>query len=583
MPSTSKSVISFGLMPTLLTFLLFIGSISVLPAQNIGLHHHPILDSGGPLIPEQASYNVTFYELDVEIFPETRRIEGVLTAIVDVVHPMSWLVLDLDTVFTIHKTGVLKAFVGGNSPEKSKLRQQDIFATVSVHHRDGGRIWIELDRTYQPGERIVHSVHYSGAPRVAPNPPWDGGFSWATTPDGNPWIGVSCQTQGADLWWPVKDHPSDRPDSMQIRITVPDPLVAASNGRFQSVVSNADETSTWNWRVNTPISNYNVTLNIGPYDSIEDQYISTAGDTMDVIFWILPEDEVRARALFPQFALQLRFFEELLGPYPFRTEKYGVVQTSYLGMEHQTLIAYGAGFVNDRLFKMDAGYDDLHHHELAHEWWGNLVAAYDWKDFWLHEGFATYMQALYTEQLVGKERYLVQMEYFRGMVENTRPLAPRETRSAEQMYRGRDVYYKGASVLHTLRFLVGDEAFFEILRRYAYPDPASEATTDGSALRFSDTNEFRQIAEKYALRDLKWFFDVYVHQKDLPELQHEVDGRNLHLRWISPEDLPFSMTVPVHLSNGKVEIVEMHDGKGTLRLPRRTTFEIDPEGWILKK
>jgi aminopeptidase N len=252
-------------------------------------------------------------------------------------------------------------------------------------------------------------------------------------------------------------------------------------------------------------------------------------------------------------------------------------------MEHQTLIAYGAGFVNDRLFNMDAGYDDLHHHELAHEWWGNLVAAYDWKDFWLHEGFATYMQALYTEELVGKERYLTQMTFFRGMIQNTRPLSPRETRSAEQMYRGRDVYYKGASVLHTLRFLVGDDAFFEILRRYAYLDPTLEATTDGSALRFSDTNEFRQVAEKYAQRDLKWFFDVYVHQKDLPELHHEVDGRNLHLSWVSPNDLPFSMTVPVHLSNGKVEIVEMHDGKGTLRLPRRTTFEIDPEEWLLKK
>jgi aminopeptidase N len=589
MTFNSKSVNSFGMMPTLLTLLLYFGSFSALVAQNFGLHQHPILDSGGPLIPEQASFNVTFYELDVEIFPETRRIEGVLTAIVDVVHPMSWLVLDLDTVFTIHNTGVLKASLGSStlispdSREKSKLRQTDFFANESTHHRDDGRIWIELDRTYQPGERIVHSIHYSGAPRVAPNPPWDGGFSWAKTPDGSPWIGVSCQTQGADLWWPVKDHPSDRPDSMQIRITVPDPLVAASNGRFQSVVSNADETSTWNWRVNTPISNYNVTLNIGPYDAIEDQYISTAGDTMDVIFWILPEDEVRARELFPQFALQLRFFEELLGPYPFRTEKYGVVQTSYLGMEHQTLIAYGAGFVNDRLFNMNAGYDDLHHHELAHEWWGNLVAAYDWKDFWIHEGFATYMQALYTEQLVGKERYLAQMKFFRGMVQNARPLAPRETRSAEQMYRGRDVYYKGASVLHTLRFLVGDDAFFEILRRYAYPDPALEATTDGSALRFSDTNEFRQIAEKYSQRDLKWFFDVYVHQRELPELQHEVDGRNLHLRWVSPDELPFSMSVPVHLSNGKVEIVEICDGKGTLRLPRRATFEIDPEEWLLKK
>lgn len=532
-------------------------------------------------MPEQAAYRVHHYHLDVEVFPEIKQIEGILTINADVVQPMSWLVLDLDTVFQIHNIGTIEN--SSDYATAGSLLKSDIpFLSNSPFLRHEGRVWIDLKRTYQPGEKVSRSIHYGGKPRIAPNPPWDGGFSWELTPDGAHWIGVSCQGHGADIWWPVKDHPSDRPDSMHISITVPHDLTAVSNGRYLSTFSNNDETATWNWFVSTPISNYNVTLNIGPYTTIEDIYISTAGDTMDVIFWKLPQDKEPAKKLFPQFAEQLRFFEELLGPYPFRADKYGVVQTSFLGMEHQTLIAYGAGFRNDILFNMDAGYDDLHHHELAHEWWGNLVAAHDWKDMWIHEGFATYMQALYVEHLKGEEEYFRQMSNFRALILNRAPLAPRETSSMNQIFSGRDIYFKGASVLHTLRFLLGDDDFFTILRRFAYPNPELELTTDGSAMRFADTKDFLHLVEVHTNRNLAWFFDVYMHQPELPELRIEQDGRQLQFFWETPVDADFEMPVPIKV-NGRTHIISMDGGKGEFRLPRRSDFEVDSDGWVLRK
>lgn len=538
-----------------------------------------ILNSGAPLIYEQTAYNVRFYNLDIELFPDTKTISGIVTSLVDIVHPLDWLVFDLDTTLTVHSAGTPNQRLSDR--DKSSRTQKNLENELHFERR-GGQIWIRLDRTYQPSETVEMQINYDGMPRVAPNPPWDGGFSWAETPDGHPWIGVSCQTNGADLWWPVKDHYSDRPDSVSIHLTVPNPLFAASNGRFIDKTPNDNNTSTFHWFVGSPISNYNVTVNAGPYLELTASYTSTSGDQIPISFWILPEDEDKALQLMPQFSEQMQFFENLLGPYPFRNEKYGVVQTSYLGMEHQTLIAYGAGFQNDVLFNMNAGYDDLHHHELAHEWWGNLVTVHDWKDFWIHEGFATYMQALYTEELKGSEYYHRQMRLFRSFVQNTRPLVPHQTQSSRDM-RGRDVYYKGASVLHTLRYVLGDDDFFLLLRRFAYPEPAMELLTDGSALRFTSTEELKQITTSVTGRSLNWLFDVYLHQRDLPELTYRVENETLILEWIVPGSTSFPMPVPVRL-NEETHYVEMDGNRGEIHLGTTSNdFEIDPLNWVLKK
>jgi len=521
-------------------------------------------DSGGPLMPEQAAYDVTFYDLSLRVSPADSTIHGALTATARITSPIAYFVLDLDTPFVVD--GITDELHGGTLP----------------FERRGGKLWIQLPYTRQPGDTVSVKVAYGGRPRIAPNPPWSGGFTWAQTPSGAPWIATTCQQEGADVWWPVKDHVSDEPDSMALHITVPDPLVVASNGRLKGARPHDDGTTTYDWFISTPINAYNVALNIAPYRVIEDTFRSVDGTTFPAVFYVLPEDYEKGVARFPEFLRQLHFFEEVLGPYPFRVDKYGVAQTPHLGMEHQSIIAYGAAFNNGAMTGgHDWGFDALHQHELSHEWWGNLVTNLDWKDMWLHEGFGSYMQPLYLERIQGIDAYHSYMESIRLRISNRAPVASRETRSAKQVYGG-DIYFKGAWILHTLRYLIGDEAFFRSLRRMAFPTPESERITDGCACRFATTDDFVHLVDKIVGRRLDWFFEAYVRHAALPELVVERDGDRVDLNWVTAGDLPFPMPVDVQIGT-EVRRIDMPDGHAEVTVPPDTQIKIDPRGWILKK
>lgn len=526
-----------------------------------------IYDTGGLLMPEQAAYDVTFYDLDLEVSPADSSIAGSVRVEADIVQPLEWFVLDLDTLLAIDSV--------------SSVAQDGETNALDFERREG-KIWAAFPTMKQPGDKVSIEVAYGGQPRVAPNPPWSGGFSWEETPSGEPWIATSCQQEGADLWWPVKDHVSDKPDSMAIQITVPEPLVVASNGTLEEVKSNENGTETYHWFISTPISTYNVALNIAPYRVIEDTYESVAGDRFPVKFWVLPEHYEEGEAFFPEIIDHLQWYEDLLGPYPFRADKYGVAHTPHLGMEHQSIIAYGADFDNTAMTGgVDWGYDALHHHELAHEWWGNLVTNADWRDMWIHEGFGSYMQALYAEHLNGEEAYHNYVESFRGGVQNEYPIAPPDVQTGKEIYQA-DIYAKGAAVLHTLRYLMGDEAFFDTLRRMAYPDPSLEEMTGGEQVRFVTTRDFITIAEEVAGTELAWFFEVYVRQADLPQLVSEQEGDTLTLEWGVPGDLPFPMPVEVRLGD-ETQRVDMPEGQATISVPEGLTPEVDPQRWILKE
>lgn len=526
----------------------------------------PIYDTGGPLMPEQAAYDVTYYDLALVVNPGDSSITGTLQAVAKIVQPVDYFVLDLDTVFAINRV----AEKWGEGEQKAR-----------AYERRGGKIWINLRGVRQPGERVSVEIAYGGRPHIAPRPPWSGGFTWARTPSGAPWIATTCQGEGADIWWPVKDHVSDEPDSMFLHITVPETLVVASNGRLQRVERNNDGTSTYHWFISTPINTYNVALNIAPYRVIEDTMKSVAGDIFPVKFWVLPEDYEKGRKLFPEIKAHLRFFEKWLGPYPFRADKYGVVQTPHLGMEHQSIIAYGANFNYKSMTRgVDWGFDALHHHELSHEWWGNMVTNPDWRDMWLHEGFGTYMQALYLEQTQGDSAYHAYMQSMRMGVESPLAIAPRASRTGDQIYRA-PIYNKGAWVLHTLRYLIGDKAFFTALRRMAYPRPELERITDGRQCRFASTEDFLRIAEEASGMDLDWFFEVYLRQPELPQLVSTVEGNWLNLRWVAPGGMAFPMPVDVAV-NGKTKRVEMSDGTAKFKSKKGQKPQIDPKNWILR-
>ncbi len=525
-------------------------------------------DSGGVLMPEQAAYDVRHYDLAVKIDIPNQAISGTLTATARIVKPLDNFVLDLDYPFTVAKA----TLVDGKKETDLKFERRE------------GKIWIQFPRTEKAGETVSVRVVYSGKPKVAPRPPWVGGFVWSKTADGSPWVATAVQNDGADLWFPVKDHPSDKAETSSLHFTVPATLVAASNGKLKSVDDNKDGTKTFNWEVSQPISNYCIALNIAPYKVIKDSVKSITGESIPIEFYVLPEDEAKGQSLVDLAKKYTAFFESYLGPYPFRADKIGIAETPHLGMEHQTITAYGNGF------KFDANGDDwLLFHEFGHEWWANLVTAPDWNDFWIHEGFESFMDTLYGEKINGKEAYFAAMKKrYRGQ-HNIKPVAPREAQTTTQIYMlppdyknsDGDIYGKGALILNTLRFYIGDEAFFKALRRTTYPDPKMERVTDGRQFHFETTDDFMRTAERESGKKLDWFFEVYLRQPALPKLVAETSANQLNLHWETPNNLPFSMPIEVKIGD-KTERVEMNNGKGSIVLPADAKVEIDPHGWVLK-
>ncbi|RMH05275.1 MAG: M1 family peptidase [Planctomycetota bacterium] len=528
-----------------------------------------VRDTGGVLPPEQAAYDVRHYDLAMQVFPERQEIEAVLTATVEAVESLPVLLLDLDPLLEVSAVEV------GGRP------------AAFVHER--GRLRIELEPPARAGDTVVAAVHYGGAPRVAPRPPWEGGFVWSRTEDGTPWIATACQMEGADLWWPCKDHPSDKPDSFDLHFRVPDGLVVASNGRRTGIEDHGDGTHTSSWHVSTPIANYCVAFNAGPYVELRREQPSVAGGSFPFVFWALPEHRAQADQAMDEFADHLAWFERYFGPYPFRADKYGVVETPHLGMEHQTIIAYGHGFQGHKY-----GYDWLHHHELSHEWFANLVTCPDWSDFWIHEGFGSYTQKLYVEDLRGIEAYHSYLADVRGLIRNQKPVAPRGPRSSAWMYfadpgaaegekpTDNDIYYKGEWILHTLRWLIGRDLLVESMRRICYPDPALEATTDGSAVHFATTDGYQALVERLSGRDLDWFFELYLRRPELPVLRAEEREGVLRISWETPDGLPFPMPVEVEVGGVRSRI-EVPAGGAEVVLPAGATWRVDPDEWILKE
>ncbi|MCX6134345.1 MAG: M1 family metallopeptidase [Ignavibacteriales bacterium] len=339
------------------------------------LHKH--LDSGGALMREQAAYDVLFYRLKLTIDTATRSISGSTFIRAIAKDTLSAFVLDLSENYTV---------------DMVSWRGQRQYGYPLLYSRPGGRLWITLPFLVQQSDTILVEVFYRGIPKVAANPPWDDGFVWKRTKTGELWAGVACEEEGGDVWWPCKDHPSDEADSVALSFTVPSSLVCVSNGKLLGTVDNSNGTKTYHWYVGQTINNYNVTFYLGPYVRIPVDYTSVTGAKIPAEYWFLPYNVDSVKKIMPTWLKDIRFLEETNGPYPFRAEKYCIVDAPYAGMEHQTSVAYGVyGGSQFNANWQGYGFDYIHLHELAHEWWGNLVTAKDWSDIWIHEGFATYM------------------------------------------------------------------------------------------------------------------------------------------------------------------------------------------------
>ena len=509
--------------------------------------------SGGTLKLEQAAYDVQAYDVSLRADPATKTLSGTTVMDAKTVIPTASILLDLDAPYTVSRV----------TDGKMPLRFERLKDAIRVH----------FPLSKQPGDPIRCEVTYAGTPHVARNSPWDGGFTWAKTPSGADWIAVALQGAGADLLFPCKDHPSDRPDRATMRLTVPDPLVAVGPGLLKKTEKNADKTTTYVWHMALPINNYSLVFNAAPYDLVQDSVKSVGGQTIPIQFYVLPENKTKAPKLIEEQKKYLAFMEKYCGPFPFRTVKCGIVETPHLGMEHSTAIAYG----NRYRFAQD-GLDWLLLHEFGHEWWANLVSNADWRDMWIHEGFQSFLDTFYIEQIRGKDAYFAAMKGRRRQVTNAAPVAPREETSSEAY--GGDIYDKGALTLHALRYLIGDARFLRSIRRMAYPTPESEKWADGRALRLVTTDDYVNIASKEAGQDLRWFFEVYVRQAKLPTLRTEASNGVLRLEWVVPGNLPFPMPVDV-VVDGKTVRVAMTGGHASVSYSGAEPV-IDPNGWVLR-
>ena len=352
---------------------------------------------------------------------------------------------------------------------------------------------------------------------------------------------------------------------MEIRLTVPSELTGLTNGRRTGERTNDDGTTTTTWHVSYPINNYGVSLSIAPYVPIEERYHGIDGALdVPIIFWAIPEHEEEAREMWKQAPRILKVLGRRFGEYPFINDKYWVAETSYLGMEHQTIVAYGAAF-HDNAWE----FDELLLHETAHEWWGNKITVSDWSDFWIHEGFGTYAEAVYVNDTLGVDAYLDYMHRLQRRTRNKKPIIHGKNLTAASAYQG-DIYVKGASVLHTLRYLLGDDMFFDLLHQFA--------TDPRYAYQITSMDEWKALATEVTEQDLDWFWNQYIYRADLPRWTLDRTDDQATLSWSDPS---FEMPLPITI-DGQPRHLEMHNGAVTIKTAIDTVIEVDPDGWVLE-
>ncbi|RUO81364.1 peptidase M1 [Idiomarina tyrosinivorans] len=561
----TKSLASFALSATAVALLSACSTSpsAVSAADSNALDRSYTMSSGGTLSADQQGITIVDADIALKVMPEQRAVSGTTVLTLKTDRQRSKLVVDLDDLFQLD--GVT---VNGEALPTGQFTHQQ------------GQVTASLPQSIAAGDTVKLGISYHGVPHVAEKAPWDGGFVWSHTEDGKPWIATAVQGEGCDLIWPCIDHPMAEPQSATIRVTVPKGLVAASNGMLQDVVQDGDW-SRYIWHTDEPINTYAIALNIGPYKTLKSTYHSRYGNDYPMVFYYLEGNEAKAKELYKEFPEMLNFFEDMIGPYPFHAEKMGVVETPHLGMEHQTINAYGNGYK-----KGPYGYDWLMQHELAHEWFGNQITNTDWDHMWLHEGFGSYMQPLYSEYLHGKMAYDAEMYKLRQGLINEYPLVSNHSMTEDDVYQngrgpGSDIYAKGAWVLHTLRQLIGDQAFFAATKQLVYdrddPKPGNFKPY------FADSQRFIDAVNEETGKNYQWFFDTYLYQAALPKLVTERDGKQLTVYWQTESSSPFPMPVNIRI-DGKVVRVNANKQPQTIMLPdSRSHVTADPDFAVLQQ
>jgi aminopeptidase N len=490
----------------------------------------------GTLTELRSSYDVTAYDLDIAVDMEAKTISGSNAISFTAVRELRRLQIDLFNNMSISSVSM-------NGKELK-------------YTREFNAVFVDFPEVIKKGAKAAILVRYSGMPQIAKRAPWDGGFSWTKDGNGDQWLGVSCQGTGASLWWPCKDHQSDEPERTSIQVTVPEKFMAVCNGRLTREESAGAGLKRFRWEVSYPINNYNVTLNVARYAHFSDHYFNAAyADTLQLDYYVLRESLNKAKEQFAQVKPMMDVYYKRFGEYPFVKDGFKLIETPYLGMEHQSAVAYGNGFRNGYrgMDLSGSGYgqkfDYIIIHESAHEWWGNNITTNDIADMWVHEGFTQYAEALYVEELFGYDAYLKYINGLRTNVANDIPVIGVYNVNSEG---SGDMYPKGALLVHTLRGIIDDDKFFfklllELQTRYRH-----------STVNSGDIEAF--FSQRTGV-DLSHVFDVYLRDVTIPVLElrtsSEGSGTAVEYRWKPATAYlrAFDMPVAVTAGDGKKEII----------------------------
>jgi aminopeptidase N len=522
------------------------------PEPGIPIEEYSTILETNPL---RSCFDVTAYKLDIRFDVKKKSLAGNVSIFFNVISDFDQFQIDLFENLQIDSI---------------------LFENKQIeYNRNERAVMVDFPVTMKIGKYAFIKVYYRGKPIRAKNAPWDGGFDWKQDIYGNVWAGVACEGDGASIWWPCKDDWKDEPDTVTMNYTVPDDLWAVGNGRLLNVAENNDNTITYAWQVLSPINLYNVTVNIAKYAHFHDTYIGK--DTLDLDYYVLEYNLEKAKIQFEQVKPMMQCYEYYFGPYPFYVDGFKMVETPYLGMEHQSAIAYGNHYLKGYMGYdySGLGFDYIIIHESAHEWFGNSISAPDISEMWIHETFTTYAEALYVEYMSDYDNAVKYLKTQVAMIINSRPIVSKRNGLYGSGSTDNDMYYKGSWMLHSIRSTINnDELWFKALKGFSGKFYHQVISTDDVIRYFNEATQ----------KDLTSIFKQYLYSAKRPVLEYEIitsgTKKILRYRWQAGED-GFNMPVVIYQKKKETRIYPETTFK-ELVLKKNQTLHFDKDKFYFR-
>ncbi|MFN8289543.1 MAG: M1 family metallopeptidase [Chitinophagaceae bacterium] len=521
---------------------LLLMAVVLIPRQSCGqvLNHKNQFTHAdtlrGSVTPERAWWNVESYNIQVTPDYNSKTIKGWNQIGFDVITDGSNRKMQID----LQQPMMIDSILFNNKKLTSFKRNGNVYLIdFGSYHFISARTALQKKN---PVTLYSIRIFFKGKPREAVNPPWDGGWIWSKDNKGRPWMTVACQGLGASVWYPCKDYQGDEPDQgAMLQIRVPDSLVAVGNGRLYAKDDQKDGSTLWTWQVKNPINNYNIVPYIGKYVNFTDTLMGENGP-LDLSYWVLDYNLEKAKKQFGRDVKpMLRAFEYWFGPYPFYEDSYKLVESSHLGMEHQSATAYGNHYLNGYLGSDLSGtgwgmkWDYIIVHESGHEWFANNITTNDIADMWVHEGFTMYSEALFIEYNWGTKAADEYVQGIRNNIANDKPLIG--PYGVNQEGSG-DMYNKGANMLHTIRQVINNDSLFRNILRGLNKDFYHQTV---------DSRNIEEYISRKSGIDLSRVFEQYLRTIKIPVLEYTLKDNTLSYRW---GNCVSGFNMPVRLKDG---------------------------------